>query len=112
MSRNSAAVDPFIARIPFVNLATGDFVATIARRAKASFLGWQRRKTIRALERLSDRELRDTGVTRRQIPRLVEDLNSDDSRPATLASAAADASHRSPCLRRYGARHYLPVRIH
>ena len=88
MSCNPGAVDPFVARIPFVGGHASGLFEALDRRFKASIRRWQRRKTIRALERLSDWVLRDIGVSRVDIPRLAEDLIADDPRPASLVRSA------------------------
>ena len=84
MPYSSDAVDPFAARIPYVDSSAGGRFQPIHRRLKASMRRWERRKTLRALERLSDWVLRDIGVSRADIPRLAEDLIADDPRPASL----------------------------
>ena len=94
MSYNSDAVDPFAARIPYVDSSAGGRFQPIHRRLKASMRRWERRKTLRALERLSDWVLRDIGVSRADIPRLAEDLIADDPRPASLIRSADHAVQR------------------
>lgn len=95
MSRNSANIpDPFNARIPFLELDAAGLAAAIARRAKVAARRWQKHRTIRALERLDDWMLEDIGITRGEIPRVVDDLVGDDPRPASLARTAGMARRK------------------
>ena len=95
MSRKSAIFpDPFTARIPFLDLDASGIAAAIIRRAEATARRWQNRRTIRAFERLDDRILEDIGISRAEIPRVVDDLVGDDPRPASLARTARMARHK------------------
>lgn len=87
MSYNSTSTDPFVARTPFIESSARRFAASTKRLIGVSVTRWQKRRTARALDRLSDWMLRDIGVTRGEIPRLVEEIFADDIRPASLLSS-------------------------
>jgi uncharacterized protein YjiS (DUF1127 family) len=91
MSRNSTILDPFTARVPFLNLDATGIAAAISRRVRLAVRRWQKRRTIRALERLDDWILEDLGISRGEIPRFVDSLVDDDPRPASLARTAGMA---------------------
>lgn len=57
---------------------------------------WQRRKMIAALEAMDERLLRDVGIDRSNIPRVVEDLCRRELRMAPMAPPAnADEPHHA-----------------
>lgn len=93
MSRKSVNIDPIIARVPFVDWDATRISAALSRRASTALRRWQKRRTIRALERLSDWALNDIGLSRGEIPRFVDDLVADDPRPASLAQTAGRSKH-------------------
>ena len=93
MSHHAVNTDSFVARIPFLGRGATGFTAFIAGRARTALRRWQKRRTIRALERLSDWVLADIGISRGEIPRVVDSLVADDPRPASLARTAAVARH-------------------
>lgn len=97
MSRNSPSADPFIARAPFADGSAARFAESAGRLLRKTVTRWQKRRTARALDRLSDWMLHDIGMTRGEIPRLVDDLFADDIRPASLLSPDTPAAscHRS-----------------
>lgn len=82
MSHNSTSNDLLIARAPFLDGSAA--LASAGRFFKAAAARWQKHRTIRALDQLSDYMLHDIGVTRGEIPRLVDEIFSDDIRPASL----------------------------
>lgn len=89
MSRKTAFFpDPFAARIPFLGLDATGVAAVISQRAKTTIRRWRKRRTLRAFERLDDRILDDIGLSREELPRVVDDLVGDDPRPASLARTA------------------------
>ena len=93
MSRNAGILDPFVARIPFLDWSAANFSDALNRRARNAARRWQKRRTIRALERLNDWVLNDIGLSRGEIPRFVDDLVADDPRPASLAQTAGWSKH-------------------
>ena len=68
---------------------------------RAPIKQWQRRKMIAALEALDDWVLRDIGIHREDIPRLVDEFDDRELRMTPLASAEApiwsqhEAYHKS-----------------
>ncbi len=93
MSRNAGILDPFAARIPFLDRSAAYFADAVCRRASTALRGWKKRRTIRALERLEDWVLNDIGLSRGEIPRFVDDLVADDPRPGSLAQMAGRPKH-------------------
>ena len=93
MSRNAGTLDRFAARIPFLDWSAASIAAAISRRANTALRRWQKRRTVRALERLDDWVLNDIGLSRGEIPRFVDDLVADDPRPASLARSAGCSKH-------------------
>ena len=92
MSYNSTSTDPFVARAPFTGAS--NFAAAMKRLIRVTVTRWQKRRTARALDRLSDWMLQDIGVTRGEIPRLVDEIFADDIRPASLLSPYIPATRR------------------
>ena len=91
MSYNSTSTDPFVARTPFIESSARRFAASTKRLIRVSVTRWQKRRTARALDRLSDWMLRDIGVTRGEIPRVVDEIFVDDFRPASLLASGIPA---------------------
>jgi len=90
MSYNSTSTDPFVARAPFTG--ANNFAAATKQLIRVTVTRWQKRRTARALDRLSDWMLQDIGVTRDEIPRLVDEIFADDIRPASLLSPNTPAT--------------------
>ena len=83
-----------INNVPFMARGEGPGLsALIRRRLGAALRFWHKRRTVRTLERLSDRVLDDIGVARAEIPRIAAALVADDPRPAALARNAMMAGH-------------------
>lgn len=70
----------------------------LRRMVGAAFRNWERRKMIATLQRMDDRLLRDIGIDRSDIPRVVEGFStrelsmrpvSDDVEPASLKQPRA-----------------------
>ncbi len=53
----------------------------LAQFVMRGFKRWQRRKAIADLERLSDRVLRDIGISRNDIPRVVDGMLPEPETP-------------------------------
>lgn len=92
MSYNSTSTDRFVARTPFIENGAGRLAASIKRLIRVTVTRWQKRRTARALDRLSDWMLRDIGVTRGEIPRVVDEIFADDFRPASLLASRIPAT--------------------
>ena len=90
MSYNSTPTDPFVVRAPFTG--AGKFAASMKRLIRVTVTRWQKRRTVRALDRLNDWMLRDIGVTRGEIPRVVDEIFVDDFRPASLLASGIPAT--------------------
>ena len=88
MSHDTINNVPFMARGDVPGLS-----ALVHRRMGAALRFWHKRRTMRALDRLSDWVLDDIGVTRAEIPRIAAALVADDPRPAALAQSALTARH-------------------
>ena len=58
------------------------------------FKGWQRRKTIAALDELDDWILDDIGLCRSQIPVAVDEIIGSDVRPTAFLDALNGAGRR------------------
>jgi uncharacterized protein YjiS (DUF1127 family) len=63
-------------------------IGIFRRLFRSAIIKWQRRKMTAALEALDDRILRDIGICRREIPRVVDGLSHRELRMAPLASTA------------------------
>jgi uncharacterized protein YjiS (DUF1127 family) len=87
------SLDPFVARIPFLDWSGANFGAADLTARETALRRWQKRRTVRALERLDDWVLNDIGLSRGEIPRFVDDLVADDPRPASLARTAGRSKH-------------------
>lgn len=81
-----------INNVPFMAQGEGPS-APLRRWMGAAMRFWHKRRTVRALERLSDWVLDDIGVTRAEIPRVAAAMVADDPRPAALARNAMMAGH-------------------
>ena len=68
----------------------------IRRWLGAAFRHWQRRKMIATLEAMDDRILRDIGLIRGDIPRVVQGLLDLEPESAPTASAARAERHTAP----------------
>lgn len=86
MSYNSTPTNPFVTRPTFIECSARRFATSTKRLTGATVTRWQKRRTAWALDRLSDWMLRDIGVTRGEIPRLVDEIFADDIRPASPLS--------------------------
>lgn len=60
---------------------------------------WQRSRTISALSRLDDRQLKDIGISRSDIPDVVQKLFAQDEESSNPASQPATQKHDT-CQRR------------
>lgn len=97
MSYNLNTRDGLDAHIAALAAGRRERGGALARFIRTSIRRWQKRRTIMALEGLSDWMLNDIGLRRSDIPQAVEDLIADDPRPASLArSARAYARRRQP----------------
>lgn len=94
MSYNLNTLDGLDARISTPATGRRERGGAVARFIKASIRRWQKRRTMMALEGLSDWMLNDIGLCRSDIPQVVEDLIADDPRPASLARSAAASARR------------------
>ncbi|GKY89871.1 DUF1127 domain-containing protein [Sinisalibacter aestuarii] len=61
----------------------------LRRWLRAAFRRWERRKMIAALEAMDDRLLRDIGIYRNDIPRLVDGFDDRELRMRPLATTNA-----------------------
>jgi uncharacterized protein YjiS (DUF1127 family) len=55
-----------------------------------AFMRWQRRRMIEALQRLDDRLLHDIGISRGEIPSVVEGFDREELGMKPIASAMAE----------------------
>ena len=97
MSHNPATGNSFVARVPSRNKGTVNLTAAIGRWAKAGLRHWQKRRAIRTLRELNDWTLYDIGVSRNEIPDLVDDLVSHPPRKTSPRryGPQSDAAPRS-----------------
>lgn len=63
-------------------------VVTLRQWLQSAARQWERRKMIAALEAMDDRLLRDIGIYRKDIPRVVDGLDDREIRMRPLAAAS------------------------
>lgn len=69
---------------------------TVAQLFLRAVQRWQRSRAIAALQRLNDRQLEDIGITRNDIPRVVEGLFEPSGRGHARSSAEVPPPTSTP----------------